>query len=82
MLRQPDRDQFVESMRLEVESLFAQKIWETASKTTMYEHYKKLEKQGKLVKRHQIMMIWSFKRKRHPDGSLQKHKVRLCCHGG
>ena len=71
MLRQPDKDQFVEAMRLEVKSLFAQKIWETVSKTTMYEHYKKLEKQGKPVKRHQIMMIWSFKRKRHPDGSLQ-----------
>ena len=28
------------------------------------------------------MMIWSFKRKRHPDGSLDKHKARLCCHGG
>ena len=28
------------------------------------------------------MMIWSFKRKRHPDGTLDKHKERLCCHGG
>ena len=27
-------------------------------------------------------MIWSFKRKRHPDGSLSKYKARLCCHGG
>ena len=26
------------------------------------------------------MMIWSFKRKRHPDGTLDKHKARLCCH--
>ena len=28
------------------------------------------------------MMVWSFKRNRHPDGSYDKHKVRLCCHGG
>ena len=28
------------------------------------------------------MMIWSFKRKRKPDGTLVKHKARLCCHGG
>ena len=28
------------------------------------------------------MMIWSFKRKRHPDGRLSKYKARLCCHGG
>ena len=29
-----------------------------------------------------IMSIWSFKRKRFPDGTLNKHKVRLCAHGG
>ena len=29
-----------------------------------------------------IMAIWSFKRKRYPDGSLNKHKARLCAHGG
>ena len=28
------------------------------------------------------MEIWSFKRKRYPDGSLTKHKSRLCAHGG
>ena len=27
-------------------------------------------------------MIWSFKRKRHPDGSLSKYKARVCVHGG
>lgn len=29
-----------------------------------------------------ILEIWSFKRKQHPDGSLNKHKARLCAHGG
>ena len=28
------------------------------------------------------MAIWSFKRKRFPDGTLNKHKARLCAHGG
>ena len=28
------------------------------------------------------MMIWSFKRKRNPEGIVTKHKARLCCHGG
>jgi hypothetical protein len=28
-----------------------------------------------------IMSIWSFKRKRYPDGTLNKHKARLCAHG-
>ncbi len=29
-----------------------------------------------------IMSIWSFTRKRYPDGTLNKHKARLCAHGG
>ena len=29
-----------------------------------------------------IMAIWSFKCKRYPDGSLNKHTARLCAHGG
>ena len=29
-----------------------------------------------------IMSIWSFKRKRYLDGTLNKHKARLCAHGG
>ena len=28
-----------------------------------------------------IQAIWSFKRKRYPDGTLNKHKARLCAHG-
>jgi hypothetical protein len=29
-----------------------------------------------------IMSIWSFKRKQYPNGTLDKHKARLCAHGG
>ena len=29
-----------------------------------------------------IMSIWSFKRKRFPNGTLNKHKARICVHGG
>ena len=29
-----------------------------------------------------IRSIWSFKRKRFPDGLLNKHKARICSHGG
>ena len=28
-----------------------------------------------------IMSIWGFKRKRYPDGTLNKHKAHLCAHG-
>ena len=29
-----------------------------------------------------IKAIWSFKRKQFPDGRINKHKARLCAHGG
>jgi hypothetical protein len=32
--------------------------------------------------KHVIRAIWSFKRKRAPDGQIIKHKARLCAHGG
>jgi hypothetical protein len=28
------------------------------------------------------MVIWSFKSKCFPDGTLNKHKAQLCAHGG
>ena len=48
----------------------------------MLTYYDSLRKAGKDIKRHQIMMIWLFKRKRHPDGRLSKYKAKICCHGG
>eukprot|EP00957_Ditylum_brightwellii_P001024 81343-Ditylum_brightwellii.AAC.2 len=35
--------------------------------------------------KHILTMLYGRKyprRKRHADGSLSKHKARLCCHGG
>ena len=29
-----------------------------------------------------ILAIWAFKQKRFPDGRINKHKARLCAHGG
>ena len=29
-----------------------------------------------------ILSIWSFKHKRLPDGQINKHKARICAHGG
>ena len=29
-----------------------------------------------------ILAVWSFKRKRYPDGRINKRKARLCAHGG
>ena len=51
-------------------------------KKLMLDHYQMKRDEGLEVKRHKIMMIWSFRRKRKPDGTLVKYKARLCCHGG
>ena len=82
MLQQPDREQFVTAMKKEVDSMFSEGIWRRVPKQEMLDHFERQKKQGLSVKRPQIMMIWSFKRKRNPDGTLSKHKARLCCHGG
>ena len=81
-MKEPDRDIFMEAMNKEVSSLFKEKIWKMVPKSEILEHYTHQRKEGKEIKREKIMMIWSFKRKRHPDGTLDKHKARLCCHGG
>ena len=28
-----------------------------------------------------ILSVWSFKRKRYPDGRIKKYKARLCTYG-
>ena len=48
----------------------------------MVKHFALEKKKGIQIKRQQLMMIWSFKRKRDPEGNVTKHKARLCCHGG
>eukprot|EP00957_Ditylum_brightwellii_P056609 4291001-Ditylum_brightwellii.AAC.1 len=69
-------------MHKEVKHMFDNEVWEKVPRKEMTDYYKSLKRQGIDVKRKQLMLIWSFKRKRHADGSLSKHKARLCCHGG
>jgi hypothetical protein len=64
MLAEPDKDDFLDAMFDEVESMFREDIWEAVPKSVMTNHYQKIRDEGLDVKRHQIMMIWSFKRKR------------------
>ena len=70
MLQQDDKAKFVDAMEKEIDDHSKRKHWELILRSSM----------PKDVKR--IMAIWSFKRKRFPDGSLNKHKARLCAHGG
>jgi len=57
----------------------------------MVKEFRDHESRGhwEIVKRNQIppgiktiQAIWAFKRKRFPNGELNKHKARLCAHGG
>ena len=82
MLGQPDKAEFLKAMEIEVSSMFRDEIWKLVPRTEMLQHYAAQRKAGISIHREQIMMIWSFKRKRRPDGTLNKYKARLCCHGG
>ena len=46
------------------------------------EHWTLMERKDMPTGTRTIMAIWSFKRKRYPSGLLNKHKARLCAHGG
>ena len=82
MPKEPDRDLFMKAMKKEISTMFKDEIWKLVPKNEMLQHYANERKNEIDIKREKIMMIWSFKRKRHPDGTLNKHKVRLYCHGG
>jgi len=69
MLQQPDREQFMEAMIKEIRTHEENDHWEVVTRKS-------------IGNSKTILAIWSFKRKRHPDGSLDKHKARLCAHGG
>ncbi len=70
MLAQPDKKEFLEAMLKETAEHESRGHWSVVLRSTMPADEKP------------IQAIWSFKRKRFPDGSLNKHKARLCAHGG
>ena len=70
MLRQPDAADFVQAMIKETDDHETRGHWEVIPRWE--------KPKGEKT----VMGIWSFKRKRFPDGRLNKHKARLCAHGG
>ena len=65
MLQQDDRNQFLEATKKEIGDHTKCKHWEIVTRSQMPRGIKP------------IMAIWSFKRKRYPDGTINKHKARL-----
>jgi hypothetical protein len=68
-MQQPDRSSFIRAMVKEVNDLFENDVWQ-------------LRRRSELGAVQTIKTVWSFKRKRSPDGTITKHKARLCAHGG
>lgn len=69
MLKSPDAMQFAASQVTEIESLLKSKVMEVQPITS-------LPVTGKL-----LSSIWSYRRKRSPQGTLLKHKARICANG-
>jgi len=70
VFKQDDRADFVAAMINEVEDHESREHWTMIPRSNMPAGAKS------------ILSIWSFKRKRFPDGRVMKHKARLCAHGG
>jgi hypothetical protein len=68
MLKAPDHQQFVAAMENEVQGL--QDMFKIIPRTSLPEGTNPLP------------TIWEFKKKRKPDWTILKHKVRLNVHGG
>ncbi len=69
-LHQSDKIEFIKAMVHEVDNHKTRKHWTLIRCCDLPDGTKT------------IMAIWSFKQKRFPDGTLNKHKAHLCAHGG
>ncbi len=69
MLNQPDVPNFVQAMIEEVDAHEKNGHWEVVPRS-------------QIGNNKPILAVWSFKRKRYPDGTINKWKARLCAHGG
>jgi len=69
-MKEADKMDFVEAMEKEVLAHESRNHWTVVNRSSLPSGAKP------------IKAIWSFKRKRRPDGTLLKHKARLCAHGG
>ena len=69
-MKQEDKLSFADAMEKEILDHEKGKHWSIVRRDTLPNNARP------------IKAIWSFKRKRKPDGELLKHKARLCAHGG
>ena len=70
MLKHEDRMEFINAMFEELDYNHSRGYWTVMPRRDIPLGHKT------------IMAIWSFKRKRFPDGYMKKYKGRLCAYGG
>ena len=70
MLRQPVAKDFVQAMMTELEAHEVRDHWTIMLRSDLLP--------GTKI----ILAIWSYKRKRCPDGRILKYKAKICAHGG
>ena len=70
MLKQPDAADFIHAMTKESDDYESRDHWDVLPRWENPPDVKA------------ILDIWAFKWKRFPDGRINKHKARLCAHGG
>ena len=66
----PDAPEFMKAMELEIEQLESMQAWEEVPRQKAIDEGRKI-----------FDSVWAFKRKRYPDGSVNKLKARLCERG-
>ena len=69
-VKQDDWESFVEAMQVKVKAHEEGRHWTMVPCLSLP------------LKAEPIKAIWSFKHKRFPDSRLNKHKARICAHGG
>jgi hypothetical protein len=69
MKQQVDADKFIEAQRPEIDGLMDINTFECIPKTNLPLRTRFLD------------LIWTYRRKRRPEGSLKKYKARLCVNG-
>ncbi len=69
MLKQDDASDFVKATNKEIQDHESREHWEVIKRSEIPPGMKT------------IKSTWSFKRKRFPDGLLNKHKAQLYAHG-
>ena len=70
MLQQEDRNECVKAMMKDI-------VYHKSRN-----HWSIMRKEDLPIGAKTMLAIWSFKRKRFPDGRIQKYKARICAHGG